>query len=52
MQYLYHDPRLITYKIGYAICLHGTFKWVKLMQFINLYPKKANMTENRDFMTS
>ena len=41
MQYLYPDPRLISYKIGYAIRLHATFKWVILMQFINLYPKKG-----------
>ena len=41
MQYFYHDPRLITYKIGYAICLHGMFKWVKLMQLFNLYPENG-----------
>ena len=41
MQYLYHDPRLITYKIGYAICLYCTFKWVKLMQLFNLYPENG-----------
>ena len=41
MQYLYHDPRLIFYMIGYTICLYATYKWVILMQFINLYPKKG-----------
>ena len=52
MQYLYHDPRSIFYKIGYVFSFHVTFKRVKLVQFINIHTEKGKNDKKRVFMTS